>query len=132
MIREIKGFDHTDEFQWVKKIDKGHYKIIDGKELAVDNMNFACFNINFYDDDLDLDRLDELINEYYSSCTDFFLAATDDNRDEQMQFIAEMIAEQEWQVDPVETCTLPIKELDKMSEEKILSHILEHMEPVSF
>ena len=31
MIKEIKGFDHTDEFQWVKKMDKGHYKIIDGK-----------------------------------------------------------------------------------------------------
>lgn len=76
-------------------------KVADG--WSVDDI--AQYDIDFMSDDVDIDKLDGLIDEYYSSCTDFFLASTD-NRQQQFQFIAEMIAEQEWNFDASTTCEL--------------------------
>lgn len=126
------NFEKTDEFQWVRKVAKGHYIIVNGDELPNGNITFGYYDINLYDDDIESDKLDELINEYYSSCTDFFLAATDENRDEQMQLIAEMVAEQEWEIMPIATCTLEELELNKVNEKSALNYVLDRMESVSF
>ena len=73
-------------------------------------------------DEIDIDQLDNLITQYYSSCSDFFLAANDDDRQKQYQFIAEMIAEQEWEIEPIRSCELFV-DVDDIDESQMLKII---------
>lgn len=113
-LRQMKflkeDYEQTDGYQWVKTISPTHYQIINGTEYPDGRVGFAYYDIDFMSDDVDIDNLDGLIDEYYSSCTDFFLASTD-NRQQQFQFIAEMIAEQEWNFDASTTCELNVNQV---------------------
>ena len=120
-------FELTDEYQWVKTIAKTHYLVINGTELPSGDVDFGYYDIDFLSDDIDIDQLDELITEYYSSASDFFLASTDDDRQQQYQYIAEMIAEQGWNIDPLNTCVLTAEEIEGANENLLLEMIKEKM-----
>ena len=120
-------FELTDEYQWVKKLSLTHYLVINGNELPNGNVDFAYCDIDFLSGDIDIDQLDELITEYYSSASDFFLASTDDDRQQQYQYIAEMIAEQEWGIEPRKTCLLTAKEAENNYGDDLLQLVKEKM-----
>ena len=120
-------FELTDEYQWVKTIAKTHYLVINGTELPSGDVDFGYYDIDFLSDDIDIDQLDRLINEYYFSVSDFFLASTDDDRQQQYQYIAEMIAEQGWHIDPQNTCELTAEEIEGANENLLLEMIKEKM-----
>ena len=120
-------FELTDEYQWVKTLTKTHYLVINGIELPSGDVDFGYYNIDFLSDDIDIDQLDGLINEYYFSVSDFFLASTDDDRQRQYQCIAEMIAEQDWHIDPQNTCVLTAEEIEGANENLLLEMIKEKM-----
>ena len=120
-------FELTDEYQWVKTIAKTHYLVINGTGLPSGDVDFGYYDIDFLSDDIDIDQLDELITEYYSSVSDFFLASTDDDRQQQYQYIAEMIAEQGWDIDPRNTCVLTAEEIEGANENLLLEMIKEKM-----
>lgn len=124
---DIRGFEETDVYQWVKTLSRTHYLVIDGIMLPNGYVDFGYYDIDFLSSDIEIDQLDELINEYYSSCSDFFLAATDDNRQQHYQFIAEMIAEQDWHIDPLKTCVLSAKELENVEGDQLLEIIKKKM-----
>ena len=107
-------FELTDGYQWVKTIDKTHYLVINGTGLPSGDVDFGYY-------------LDELITEYYSSVSDFFLASTDDDRQQQYQYIAEMIAEQEWGIEPRKTCLLTAKEAENNNGDDLLQLVKEKM-----
>lgn len=120
-------FELTDEYQWVKTIAKTHYLVINGTELPSGDVDFGYYDIDFLSDDIDIDQLDRLINEYYFSVSDFFLASTDDDRQQQYQYIAEMIAEQEWGIEPRKTCLLTAKEAENNNGDDLLQLVKEKM-----
>ena len=120
-------FELTDGYQWVKTIAKTHYLVISGTGLPSGDVDFGYYDIDFLSDDIDIDQLDELITEYYSSVSDFFLASTDDDRQQQYQYIAEMIAEQEWGIEPRKTCLITAKEAENNNGDDLLQLVKEKM-----
>ena len=108
------SFDKTDNFQFVKTIDPcNHYLVIDGK---VTNdcryVYFDLYDINYTDinSSSNVDSLNDLINTYYDSAIDFWLHETD-SQEQAAQFLAEMIAEQDWNIEPLKTVRADYEDL---------------------
>ena len=110
----LDSFDKTDNFQLVKTIDPcNHYLVIDGK---VTNdcryVYFDLYDINYTDinSTSNVDSLNDLINIYYDSAIDFWLHETD-SQEQAAQFLAEMIAEQDWNIEPLKTVRADYEDL---------------------
>lgn len=121
-------FEQMDTYQWVKTLNSNVYEIINGIELPDGRINFGYYTVNFNDyDPEDIDKLDDLITTYYSSCTDFFLNCSG-SKDQQKELIAEMIAEQEWnELQPTKTFT--INENDIIENNDPLKLVLANLQP---
>lgn len=104
---DIEKFEQTAPLQYVQELGPAHFRVINA-EIAANSqtVTFTDTDVNFNDDQWNIDDLDDLIKMYYSSAADFFLASTDDSREEQYKFIAEMAAEQEWGQGPARTVTV--------------------------
>lgn len=117
-----REFEKTGVYQWVRVVTPKHFQVVNGLDFCNGIFDFLVYDIDFLSDEIDIDQLDNLITQYYSSCSDFFLAATDDDRQKQYQFIAEMIAEQEWEIEPIRSCELFV-DVDDIDESQILKII---------
>ena len=110
----LDSFDKTDNFQFVKTIDPcNHYLGSDGK---VTNdcryVYFDLYDINYTDinSSSNVDSLNDLINIYYDSAIDFWLHETD-SQEQAAQFLAEMIAEQDSNIEPLKTVRADYEDL---------------------
>src|SRR5699024_6737757 len=73
---------------------------------------FDLYDINYTDinSSSNVDSLNDLINTYYDSAIDFWLHETD-SQEQAAQFLAEMIAEQDWNIEPLKTVRADYEDL---------------------